>query len=404
MLLAFYRSFSGKRVTSTRFYNVPTFAILIDHSHSSMPAATTLSKCRPHWQRALRRLLPLSPLLFRGLFAAAQGTPYPGQPMTGPGGAEYLHESVAFYDSAATADGYWLFEPADPKPDSAEVVVFLHGYGAYNPMAYGKWIKHLVAKGNIVIYPRYQTNLVWPRANVFPSNAAKGIRSALIALQKGDHVRPKTDHVAYFAHSYGGVIASNLGVHWQRFGVPKPASMLLCEAGSGPLKGARLEDYSGLPADLHLVTVVGEDDYVVGDEFGRLVFRTAVNTPQRNLVIQRRCSDGQRWVSSSHSEPYSYDLDFDTGVRNYTSKRVLYTSRLNEVDFNCYWKFGDALLDCTRNNGCNIDVAFGNTENQRYLGCWPNGKVMRELEIILPDALLPVAPVLVIRKPAGQLH
>ncbi|MEZ4892408.1 MAG: hypothetical protein R2778_05270 [Saprospiraceae bacterium] len=57
---------------------------------------------------------------------------------------------------ATTADGYWLFEPADPKPDSAEVVVFLHGYGAYNPMAYGKWIKHLVAKGNIVIYPRYQ--------------------------------------------------------------------------------------------------------------------------------------------------------------------------------------------------------------------------------------------------------
>ncbi len=354
--------------------------------------APALAKPRSQWQQALRRFLPLSPLLFRGLFAAAQGTPYPGQPLTGPGGAEYSHESVAFYDSAATADGYWMFEPADPKPDSAEVVVFLHGYGAYNPMAYGKWIKHLVAKGNIVIYPRYQLNLMWPRADAFPANAAKGIRNALKALQKGDHVRPKTDHVAYFAHSYGGVIASNLGVHWERHGIPKPSSMLLCEAGSGPLKGARLEGYGNLPADLHLVVVVGEDDYVVGDEFGRLVFRTAVNTPQRNLVIQRRCSDGQRWVSSSHSEPYSYDLDFDTGVRNYTSKRVLYTSRLNEVDFNCYWKFGDALLDCTRDDGCNMDLVFGNTANQRYLGCWPNGKPMRELEIILPDALPAVAP------------
>ncbi len=51
--------------------------------------------------------------------------------------------------------------------------------------------------------------------------------------------------------------------------------MLLCEPGSGPFKGARLTDYSGLPADLQMVVVIGEDDYVVGDEFGRLVFQTA---------------------------------------------------------------------------------------------------------------------------------
>ena len=377
---------------------------IVPNQSNSSTQASPHTRPRLRWQQALRRLLPMSPLLFRGLFAAAQGTPYVGQPLTGPGGAEYIHESVAFYDSAATADGYWLFEPADPKPDSAEVVVFLHGYGAYNPMAYGKWIKHLVAKGNIVIYPRYQTNLVWPRADVFPANAAKGIRNALTTLQKGDHVRPKTDHVAYFAHSYGGVIASNLGVHWQRHGIPKPSSMLLCEAGSGPLKGARLADYADLPADLHLVVVVGEDDYVVGDEFGRLVFRTAVNTPQRNLVIQRRSTDGQRWVSSSHAEPYCYDLDFDTGVRNITSRRVLYNSRLNEVDFNCYWKFGDALLDCTRNGGCNMDVAFGNTDSQRYLGSWPDGKTMRELEVILPDPLPPIRPVPLRQKSAEQAH
>ncbi|MEO6039996.1 MAG: hypothetical protein ABIQ93_16405 [Saprospiraceae bacterium] len=373
-------------------------------SNSSAASSASCGPTRFRWQQTLRRLLPLSPLLFRGLFAAAQGTPYPGQPLTGPGGAEYQHESVAFYDSAATADGYWLFEPADPKPDSAEVVVFLHGYGAYNPMAYGKWIKHLVAKGNIVIYPRYQTNLLWPQADVFPRNAAKGIRNALVALQKGDHVHPKTDHVAYFAHSYGGVIAANLAVNWERHGIPKPSSMLLCEAGSGPLKGARLESYAGLSEDLHLVVVVGEDDYVVGDEFGRLVFRTASNTPQRNLVIQRRCTDGQHWVSSSHAEPYSYDLDFDTGVRNYTCRRVLYTSRLNEVDFNCYWKFGDALLDCTRNNGCNMAVAFGNTDSQRYLGCWPDGRMMRELEVILPDSLPVAPPRRVVQKPVEQMH
>ncbi|HMX40436.1 MAG TPA: hypothetical protein PKD78_08915 [Saprospiraceae bacterium] len=352
---------------------------------TELPAPHAPVRCRS-MLNFLKFLVPMSPLLLRGVFAAAQGSPYPGQPLTGPGGAEYHHQSVAFYDSAATAEGYWMFLPADPQPDSAEVVVFLHGYGAYNPMAYGKWIKHLVAKGNIVIYPRYQKNLVWPRPDGFPPNAAKGIRDALRHLREKGPIQPKTDQVAYVAHSYGGVIATNLGVHWQQYGIPKPASMLLCEPGSGPLKGARLSDYAGLPPDLQLVIVVGEDDYVVGGEFGELVFRTATNTPMRNLVVQRRCTDGRRWIMASHSEPYCYDLDFDTGVRNYTANRVLMTSRLNEVDFNCYWKFADALM-CSTRQGCYNEVAFGNTPDQRYMGCWPDGKPMRMLDVWLPDSL-----------------
>lgn len=334
----------------------------------------------------------MASIIFKGLFATAQNTPYTGQPLTGPGGAEYSHHSVSFFDAAARADGYWLFEPADPKPDSAEVVVFMHGYGAYNPMSYGKWIKHLVAKGNIVIYPRYQKNLLLPRPDAFPANAAKGIRDALDLLNTGDHVRPRTERVAYFGHSYGGVITANLGVNWSTYGIPKPTAMLLCEPGSGPLKGARLDNYEGLSDDLNLLIIVGEDDYVVGHEFGQLVFETATNTPQRNLVLQRHDTDGHRWILATHSEPYAYDLDFDSGVRNYTTKRVFQTSRLNEVDFNCYWKLGDALIGYTRESKY-ADIAFGNTPQQRFLGRWANGKNMRPLDVFLPDNVPMVKPV-----------
>jgi pimeloyl-ACP methyl ester carboxylesterase len=335
----------------------------------------------------LRTFFSLSSIVFKGVYAAAQGAPYPGQAHQGHGGADYKHQSVAFFDAAQRADGYWLFEPTDPMPDSAEVVVFLHGYGAYNPMAYGKWIKHLVAKGNIVIYPRYQKNLVWPRPDGFPANTAKGIRDALAMLQREGHVKPKLDKVSYVAHSYGGVIAANLGVHWAQYGIPKPAAMLLAEPGSGPFKGARLPDYAGLSPDLNLLVVVGEDDYVVGDEFGRLVFETAVHTPNRNFIVQRRDTTGsRRWLLATHSEPYSYDLDFDTGLRNYTSRRVLLTSRLNEVDFNCYWKLADALMDYTR-TGRSRDVAFGNTAQQRFLGFWPDGRAIRALDVYLPTVM-----------------
>ena len=329
-----------------------------------------------------RFLTVMSLLTFQGTFAGAQ--PYTQQPESGPGSANYLHQQVAFWDQATRADGFWLFEPSAPQPDSAEVVVFMHGYGAYNPMAYGKWIKHLVAQGNIVIYPRYQRNLVLPRPYAFPANAAKGIKDALNLLQKEGHVRPKLDKVVYFGHSYGGVINTNLGVNWKKYGIPKPAAMLLAEPGSGPFKGARLTDYSGLPEDLNLLVVVGEDDYVVGAEFGALVFNTAVNTPNRNFVIQRRDTTSQRGVWASHSEPYCYDLDFDTGVRNYTALRVLNSSRVDSVDFYCYWKLGDALIDLTR-NGRNGHVAFGNTFMQRYMGSHPDGRPIRPLDVILPD-------------------
>ena len=105
----------------------------------------------------------------------------------------------------------------------------------------------------------------------------------------------------------------------------------------------------------------------------------------------------RRWLMATHSEPYAYDLDFDTGVRNYTAQRVLMTSRLNEIDFNCFWKLGDALIDVTR-NGCSSEFAFGNTPQQRCVGFWPDGRAMRELDILLPCDIVPQA-----QKPVGAV-
>ncbi len=325
-------------------------------------------------------------IVLKGTYSAAPTAPYAGQPASGPGGADYAHRAVDFYDAADKADGYWLFLPNDPQPDSAEVIVFLHGYGAYNPMVYGKWIKHLVAKGNIVIYPRYQKNVLAPRPDVFPDNAAAGIRAALRHLQEKGRTRPRLEKVAYIGHSYGGVIASHLGLRWQEMQIPKPAAMMLCEPGSGPFKGARFTDYSGLPADLNLLVVVGADDTVVGSEFGELVFNTAVNTPNRNYLVQRRDRTGERWLSAMHIEPYAYDRDFDNGVRNYTARRVLWLSKLNEVDFNCYWKLADALTIYTR-EGRFGETAFGNTPEQRFMGRHTDGRLFQELEVITPKTL-----------------
>lgn len=308
----------------------------------------------------------------------------PQQPLTGPGGTTYNHQSVIFRDFAAKADGYWLFEPADPKPDSAHVVVFLHGYGGYNPMIYGKWIRHLVQQGNIVIYPRYQENLLSPGPNKFAENTATAIRDALVELRKDGHVKPVTSHVAMVGHSYGGVIAAGLAIQFEQFEIPQPKVLMLCSPGTGKLNGGRLESYAEMPANISLLITVSEDDWVVGDEFALKVFNEATGVQQRNLLRQFADAHGEPPIEAHHNQPYSLDTAFDSGVRNYSAKKALRISTIDAVDYYGYWKLFDAMLACNR-QGELCNYAFGGTPEQTSLGLWSDSVPVKPLEATLPQ-------------------
>ncbi len=308
----------------------------------------------------------------------------PVQSATGPGGAAYLHNQVVFSDFAKKADGYWLFEPASPRPDSAHVVVFNHGYAAINPMAYGNWIEHLVRKGNIVIYPRYQRNMFFPATEVFPRNVAKAIRDAIAELNHGDHVRPKTSELVMVGHSYGGAISAYLGVKYRSFSIPQPKVLLLCSPGTGPFNGARLADYQNLPADTRLVILSNTEDHVVKEPFQRLIYRTATHTPARNFIRLYSDKYGYPAISSGHSECYSLNEKYDCGMRNPTIYRSYVTGKTDALDYNGYWKILDGLIDCLH-HGQNCDYGMGNTPQLRSLGKWSDGKPIRELEVMMPQ-------------------
>jgi len=292
----------------------------------------------------------------------------------------YKHDAVRMRDFAKKAQGYWLFEPDSPAPDSADLVVFLHGYGGYNPVLYGKWIKHLVAQGNIVVYPRYQKNLIHPSPNKFARNAAKAVTEAIALVSSEGRTQIRSDRMMYIGHSYGGVTAANIGVDWQALGVPKPSAMVLVQPGSGPVKHAIKKTYAGLPDDLLLVCVVGHKDVVVGDTFSRLVMQTAVNT--RFRVMAEHYSEHYKsfLLSSSHTEPYCMDRDMDIGLRNYTVSRGASVNRLNALDYYGYWKFADGLSDIIKNRA-STDVVFGERPSSRFMGYWFDGKTIRPLRI-----------------------
>jgi len=94
---------------------------------------------------------------FREMIASYSGDPSaPDHPTDGPGGSNYSDYGVRITRYRFGARQYWIFEPYGPKPESAPLIVFNHGWSAIHPICYREWIHHLVKRGNIIVYPRYQ--------------------------------------------------------------------------------------------------------------------------------------------------------------------------------------------------------------------------------------------------------
>ena len=317
-------------------------------------------------------LLTLFP--FTIIFSQKIFTPY--QPESGPGSKDYRHSKVIEIDRAQNPDGYWLYKPAAPVPKSAPVIVFVHGYGGYNPMIYGRWIKHLVKQGNIVIYPRYQKNNTSPRPSKFVKNVAKGVRDALDFLKEEKEIIPDVEHFSFVGHSYGGVISANLSINFENHGIPKPKAAMLVSPGSGPFSGGVLKSYEAMPEDLKLLVMVSDNDRTVGDKLGIRIYETATNVVQRNFIRQYHDSSTYPHHTAGHNESYAVDLEFDNGIRNFTAKRALRIGRVNNIDYFGYWKLFDALLACTR-SGEYCEYAFGNSSKQKSLGFQADGTPLR---------------------------
>ena len=309
----------------------------------------------------------------------------PEQQLVGPGGSTYSHDSVAIFDYADDPDGFWMYQPESPKPKEAPVIIFLHGYGAYNPMIYGKWIQHLVRKGNVVVFPRYQKNLISPSPDKFIPNVVTAIKESISILDSLHHITAILDNFALVGHSYGGVIGAGIAADYERYKTPEPKVLMMCSPGSGPFKGGVLKNYEGIPENTKMLVMVSENDHIVGDKLGKVIYNTAKNTKERNLIKQYADTHSELFpIGAGHNECYSLDYALDNGIRNATAKRAMISSRFNTLDFNGYWKLFDALLDCSSQNE-NCEYAFGNTIEQKSLGVWSDGEKIKELEIFIPD-------------------
>lgn len=308
----------------------------------------------------------------------------PTQPTTGPGSNNPVHSGVTPFDFGTNknADGFWIYEPNGPVPDSANVVVFIHGWGETNLKFYGAFIDRIVRAGNIVICPRYQ-KVVGTNYETYTDSCARGIQRALVELQQPGHVKPRLYNYFVLGHSMGGVLTANMTTKYAYYNIPKPLAAFSMQPGAD-IATLLLPDYSGFPADVKYLIAVGEDDAIVDSTAGKKLFAqtTAVPTSHKNLVWHYADSHGTPALTASHMEPCSINNTYDNGEVNIVT--LVSSGTTDAVDFYCYWKLWDALVDCAL-NGQNCDVAFGDTPAQRFMGNWSDGTPVRPL-LVIPSA------------------
>lgn len=311
----------------------------------------------------------------------------PQQAKSGPGGQSYLTDEWNSLEHYSSPQGYNLYVPIlEDDQQEKQVIVFIHGYGALNPMIYGAWLKHLIRKGNIIIYPRYQNKILGTPTDEFAANLQIALHAALDEL---DSLKVSYDKegIIYTGHSYGGTMTAFIAARYDSLGLAKPAAVFICEPGTGPFKGGKLDTYEDIDPDIKTLIMVGDKDLTVGQSLGKRIFKTAGQVKDINLVWQYRDKYGSPTVSASHYEPQSLDAVFDNGNYNLTWKRARKTSKTDVVDYNGYWKLLDALITC-KNQNTHCETCFGGGEAMTSLGNWLDGKKIKALQVFTEAAQL----------------
>ena len=347
----------------------------------------------------LRRKLLVSLLLLfltLGSISSFQLPTPPLQPETGPGGKQAMHAAVLKNRYREGAKEYWIYEPDKPTPKVAPVVIFLHGWGGTNPLYYGAWIDHIVKRGNIVIFPRYQSSILTRREDFIP-NTLESIKDAFARLQKeSGHVAPDMSKVAVVGHSLGGVLAASVAALANESGLPTMRSVMSVEPGlTRSPANVPMPDLKKIPANTLLLSVAGDRDTLVEDYDAKRIYYESTQVPVSNKDFVRLVTDehGQPALVANHRAPTAPDKDYDNGEGDLTVRRSRGGSgstgptagspqipAINALDYYGVWKLFDGLCDAAF-FGKNREFELGDTSEQRFMGKWSDGVPVKELVI-----------------------
>lgn len=313
---------------------------------------------RQSWTRVATLVLLIFTLSWCGA-CTGQTIEAPAQPAQGPGGREYVHAAVRMSSYLDGGERYWLFEPMQPQPAQAPLVVFVHGFGQMNPKAYGAWIEHLVRRGAVVMYPKYQADFTTD-AKQFVPNTITALQHARNVLQQPGRVRTDMSRWALIGHSAGGIISASVAAVAQENQLPPPRALLAVQPGRSSL--FPLADQSKVVASTLVVALVGDMDRIVRDDDARRIIGQTTQVPAQNkrLILQVSDSHGRPPMWASHIAPIAFARDYDIqridhfaadgSLRQAGNPQALtlhapWEHKPDSTDYWVFWRIADRLLE-----------------------------------------------------------
>jgi acetyl esterase/lipase len=233
------------------------------------------------------------------------------------------------------------------------------------------------------------------------------VKDAIAELQKPGHVKPRLDRFAVVGHSAGGNISASMAGLASSSGLPRPGAVMCIQPGKTWTASERIkipiEGLDTIATETLLLCVTGEEDRVARDVDAKKIFYGASRVPAANkdFVILRSDDHGEPALKASHFAPAAPNRSYDSGEASARPESGPLMTKIRErrsqggeeypdlasqgqgvdaLDTRGLWKLFDALCDAAF-FGKNREVALGNTPEQRFMGCWSDGRPVTELEV-----------------------
>ena len=323
-----------------------------------------------------------------GVSGAKAAARQPRQPRAGPGGSATPFRGLRVIQGGGGSDAWEILEPSGPTPPSAPLVILMHGYFEFSGYSVnGAIARHTALKGNVVIYPRWQTGIATPcpgPLDIEPciTSAATAIHDA-IAFLHAHHsgTQPRLDETSYFGFSFGGIITADMTNRWKALRLPKPRAIFLDDPHDGgppPHYEVALDtSLAGIPSTARFVCHAGASgviSIVSPKDSCNAVFPKLGQIPAANksIVLTSNDSHGRPRLRAIHG------VCAGPGAPDSTPPVGPYS--VDAYDWGFCWRSLDALRACAL-YGTDCQYALGDTPQNRYIGTWSDGVPIIGLKI-----------------------
>ena len=305
----------------------------------------------------------------------------PDQPASGPGSIQAPHAGVSKNEYGDGGLAYWLYTPTEPVPAKAPVILVLHGWNGQNPYFWGGWIDHLVKRGNIVIFPVFQTSTRNTPAEMM-KNAIQGTKDAIERLKRSGPVQPELDKFAIVGHSLGGGLTAQLAAQAQESGLPVPKAIMPVEPGWRGGSDYPTAPLAKIPPSTLMLVVVGDQDQFASTRQAKPIFELTKQIPmdhKRYITIQSD-NHGDPPLLADHIAPLSPRDDYSEKRTARQKRRTEFIMSLagirageeNTLDYYGFWRLFDALCDSAFNGKTDIGSVLS-AAREGGMGKWSDG-------------------------------